>query len=246
MAQLTNTEIKYFIKADEPRFRWLTTNSYIKLKESELLSNISAHSQGKVLEIGCGEGANFLNLDSNHDFGVGIDLFYDKIRFAADNNKKIKFLCADAIKLPFTDDSFDLVFCRDVLHHMETKEEAIKEMFRVCKKGKKIVLLEANGRNVFWKLFATLIKAEEKVKKNKIELYNGIITKGFSDKCSNVEIGLVHSCTFSKLLAHYKFGWQALGESKIAKKIMENLEKLSKKYSNKNNWAYIFCVITKK
>lgn len=42
---------------------------------------------------------------------------------------------ADILELPFKDDEFDFVFCNHVLEHIEDDTKAMKELFRVLKKG---------------------------------------------------------------------------------------------------------------
>ncbi|MCH2226087.1 MAG: class I SAM-dependent methyltransferase [Crocinitomicaceae bacterium] len=42
---------------------------------------------------------------------------------------------ADICKLPFEDESFDYVFCNHVLEHIPDDTQAMKELFRVMKKG---------------------------------------------------------------------------------------------------------------
>jgi ubiquinone/menaquinone biosynthesis C-methylase UbiE len=47
----------------------------------------------------------------------------------------LDFVCADALHLPFDDNSFDFVFTRYCLHHLSSAMEGLKEMKRVCKPG---------------------------------------------------------------------------------------------------------------
>ena len=47
---------------------------------------------------------------------------------------------ADICDLPFTDDSFDLLLCNHVLEHIPDDQKAMKEIFRVLKKGGTAVL----------------------------------------------------------------------------------------------------------
>ena len=58
---------------------------------------------------------------------------------------------ADAGNLPFSDDSFDIVFANGVLHHTENTESAIDEMYRVVKPGGKcIVMLYSRHSASYW------------------------------------------------------------------------------------------------
>ncbi|MGV8914598.1 MAG: class I SAM-dependent methyltransferase [Kaistella sp.] len=42
---------------------------------------------------------------------------------------------ADILDLPFKDESFDIVFCNHVLEHIEDDTKAIRELYRVMRKG---------------------------------------------------------------------------------------------------------------
>ena len=37
------------------------------------------------------------------------------------------------LQIPFRDEMFDVVLCRDVLHHVVDKSEAVGELIRVCR-----------------------------------------------------------------------------------------------------------------
>ncbi len=49
---------------------------------------------------------------------------------------------ANAETLPFTDESFDVVYCRSSLHHFADPHRAVAEMVRVCRSGGRIVLVD--------------------------------------------------------------------------------------------------------
>lgn len=49
---------------------------------------------------------------------------------------------ANAESLPFTDESFDVVYCRSSLHHFADPHRAVAEMVRVCRKGGRLVLVD--------------------------------------------------------------------------------------------------------
>ncbi len=90
----------------------------------------------KVLEIGCGEGVFLYNL-KDHLEGkdvTGIDIDPDEIETAKKNVGFAKLSTASGDHLPFEDKSFDLVFCCEVLEHVEDPEKVLKEMKRVSSK----------------------------------------------------------------------------------------------------------------
>lgn len=91
----------------------------------------------KIADIGCGEG--FISSMLWHNF-ADIQLFaldYDAQAIAkAKQNapKEIHFLQGDIYSLPFADKSFDVVFCLEVLEHLQMPEKALAELCRVTDK----------------------------------------------------------------------------------------------------------------
>lgn len=59
---------------------------------------------------------------------------------------------ADAVALPFADSAFDLVFCWELLHHVEEPWRALREMARVSRKS--VVFFEPNPLNLAQFLFS--------------------------------------------------------------------------------------------
>ena len=53
----------------------------------------------------------------------------------ADLDSPIADVKADITNLPFDDNSFDVIFCNHVLEHIPDDTKAMKELFRVMKKG---------------------------------------------------------------------------------------------------------------
>ncbi|MBA3513309.1 MAG: class I SAM-dependent methyltransferase [Pyrinomonadaceae bacterium] len=105
-----------------------------------------ASAQGlKVLEIGCGlgtDGAQFAGAGAEY---TGIDLTDAAIELAQKRfelfNLPGKFQTADAEKLDFADNSFDLVYSHGVLHHTPDAERAVREIYRVLRPGGRVVVM---------------------------------------------------------------------------------------------------------
>jgi SAM-dependent methyltransferase len=110
-----------------------------------------ADAQGlKVLEIGCGlgtDGAQFAKAGADY---TGIDLTDAAIELARKRFELFglngKFQVADAEKLNFPDESFDVVYSHGVLHHTPDINAAVREIHRVLKPGgRAIVMLYHRG-----------------------------------------------------------------------------------------------------
>ena len=108
-------------------------------------NRVNINPEGTMLDLGCGEG--------RHIFGVmekfpdlkcigldphieSLDKAFEGLKFLESiSNTKTNFLSGSAYSLPFSDDSFDLVVCSEVLEHLHYYKDAIKEINRVLKPG---------------------------------------------------------------------------------------------------------------
>lgn len=96
-----------------------------------------------VLDIGCGSGGITVSLFN--DYGaqkvVGIDVETDVCDVALERvetlrlQRHIDILKVEPGHFPFDDATFDIVFSKDSIVHIEEKEALSKEIFRVLKKG---------------------------------------------------------------------------------------------------------------
>jgi len=107
------------------------------------LNKIHLLPNSKVLDVGCGEGRHiFGSLHEYRDvFCIGLDQdipSLDKCKEGLEFFKELDsgatvFLQGSVYKLPFEDNSFDLVICAEVLEHLEDYHAAIDEIYRVLK-----------------------------------------------------------------------------------------------------------------
>lgn len=87
----------------------------------------------KILDIGCGTGASIEELGK---FGraYGMDVSKTAVGYCYERN--LSSVClADAARLPYGDERFDLVVSVDVLEHVTDDVGALREIYRVAKPG---------------------------------------------------------------------------------------------------------------
>jgi SAM-dependent methyltransferase len=97
----------------------------------------------RTLDCGCGTGHN-LALLRRFGSAAGIDLTLSGLRYAAARGDR-QVAQASAARLPFADETFDLVTSFDVIYSLpdEVERAAVAEMFRVLKPGGHLVLSAA-------------------------------------------------------------------------------------------------------
>jgi len=93
----------------------------------------------RVLEIGVGMGADYLEWLKAGAVATGVDLSSASLERAQQRCKMAGYVSdqvvADAERLPFPDDSFDIVYSYGVMHHSPDPAQCVREARRVLKPG---------------------------------------------------------------------------------------------------------------
>ncbi|MBW3014561.1 class I SAM-dependent methyltransferase [Candidatus Woesearchaeota archaeon] len=114
------------------------SGSSYKLTCIDIFKNAKLNS-GKILDIGCGFGGLIKNIHQQKpSFSfVGIDLSKAMLSMARKFCKGIdvKFYQKEADKTGFKSESFDLIVCKDTIHHFKNPVTILKEMYRLLRKG---------------------------------------------------------------------------------------------------------------
>jgi SAM-dependent methyltransferase len=87
----------------------------------------------RILDVGCGTGANLLLLSKYGD-AEGVDVSEDALAFCRERGLSDVKLGAGE-ELPYDDNTFDLVTAFDVVEHMDDDLAGLSEMFRVLRPG---------------------------------------------------------------------------------------------------------------
>ena len=110
---------------------------------SDLVSRLQEKKYNNILEIACGTGrvTKHLATSVKHDTITATDLNQDMIEIAKGivKNEKIRWQQADALELPFDDNSFDLVVIQFGVMFFPDRQKGINEAYRVLKPGGKLI-----------------------------------------------------------------------------------------------------------
>ncbi len=91
-----------------------------------------------ILDIGVGDGKNIRNITDNGLFIVGVDFSKEALKLCKNEKEcHVMLVCADAVKLPFINESFDIIYLHHILGHMILKQRIslITETTRILKTG---------------------------------------------------------------------------------------------------------------
>ena len=108
-----------------------------------------------ILDVGCGNGF-FTRPLAKWAKCTALDFSQRMLELNPVDAVKV---CGDVLSMPFADDSFDLVFCSNLLHHVSDPAAAVLEMTRVS--SRYVVLSEPNRNNPLMFAFG-LIKSVER------------------------------------------------------------------------------------
>ncbi len=147
----TNTQV-----FDEIAESWYRVRHWPLLRDE--LDGLAARWQGgKLLNVGCAHGPDFLSFRQGFEL-YGVDsspaMLRQGIRYSAKFRFYVKFTAADALFLPFPDNSFDWAISVATYHHIKGSEErkrAFEELKRIIKPQGEAFLTVWNRRQPrFW------------------------------------------------------------------------------------------------
>ena len=92
----------------------------------------AAGSPLRILDVGCGTGAN-IEMLASYGEAEGVDVSDDALEFCRKKGLKVQKGLAES--LPYGDEAFDLTTALDVVEHLDDDVAGLKEMFRVTRRG---------------------------------------------------------------------------------------------------------------
>lgn len=114
------------------------------LTNASFLEFVDIKEADKVLELGSGLGILAEEISHRLTTGrvTGIEISSDQIAKCPPENEKLKFICGNALDLPFEENTFDTVYCRYILEHVPDPFRVLMEAKRVLQPGGMLYIQE--------------------------------------------------------------------------------------------------------
>ncbi|KAM7267060.1 hypothetical protein ACFE04_009226 [Oxalis oulophora] len=113
----------------------------------EFVANLDLKPGQKVLDVGCGIGGGDFYMAENFDVDVvGIDLSVNMISFALERaiglKCSVEFEVADCTTKEYPDETFDVIYSRDTILHIQDKPSLFKTFYKWLKPGGKVLITD--------------------------------------------------------------------------------------------------------
>lgn len=153
--------------------------------------DLNFKSNHVLLDVGCGDGEFTKYLTKLYKLktkGIDVDISQN---WDYGTNANIQFEKGSIYELPFENNTFDYVFLKDILHHIDEPKhdsaqfkKAFNEIKRVCKPNGRIIILEANRYNPLFYPHMVILEGHDHLRYNKLmnlikESFNDYATKSF-------------------------------------------------------------------
>ena len=107
-----------------------STRAALQLKDGE-----------KVLDLGAGTGVSTQELSRSGAYVVGADISLGMLGVGRRTRPTVPLVAADALALPFPDETFDAVTASFLIRNVANTPAALRELARVTKTGGRMVII---------------------------------------------------------------------------------------------------------
>ena len=113
---------------------------------AEMISHVESGST-RILDLGCGTGFFLAELEEKHPGSIGLDISHEMLRVSEQYVPGVRLITADAEKLPFKPNVFDVVFCKGSLHHTRDHVAFLANCREVLQAGGRLIMSEPCNDN---------------------------------------------------------------------------------------------------
>jgi SAM-dependent methyltransferase len=223
--------------ANYPQYCRAQTSTYLWETYDRRLADITALrlSGLRVLEVGCGIGADLHWLALQGARAVGIDVKSEWVAAAKALSEHVtRELAPVAVDIRRTNlldmpesETFDLIYMKDTFHHLEPRAEIVRKLASLLSPDGAIVIIEPNAWNVLIQLkmfrirgFRTVVEKIDTATGERFQYGNERLVSGAALRRLFRDVGIVGSTRLLRLVP------TALSENRIAVALGRKLESM--------------------
>ena len=152
------------------RYDHPVVTAFVDQRLDWLERHVPLRSLGSALEVGCGDGfASYAVAKRIPGLEAGD---FSQLQLDLNPLPKEQLHLLDAENLQFADNSYDLVYAWEVLHHLNDPKKAVREMLRVSKKW--VVIFEPNRDHILQFAFGAAVKHERGILRSSRNYLRGL------------------------------------------------------------------------
>jgi ubiquinone/menaquinone biosynthesis C-methylase UbiE len=150
-------------------------SSYLRWMQKKLVSLLELGKNPRFLHLSCGIGwavryAASLADGQGEFYGIDISSkMIAKAEASSADYRNVHFRKANAEKLPFDNDFFDLIVCSNSFHHYFNPDNVLREVHRVLKPRGRIYIVDVTADGLITRLLDKLAK---KMEPDHVKLYS--------------------------------------------------------------------------
>lgn len=140
--------VDYYQKGIKKNFLQRIWHTHKIATARKIISNLKFEN---FLDVGCASGYMLDKISKAYPNAkyFGVDVYDKAIISAKKNYPNLNFKIASADKLPFANNTFDLIICYETIEHLENPRKALQEFRRVIKDGGSLILAMDSGNPLF-------------------------------------------------------------------------------------------------
>lgn len=130
-----------------------------KFIKKKAVKSLDIKQNLKILDLCCGTGDLAGIIQKNHPENeiTGIDFSSKMLEIAKRKNKNIKFIEAQAEKIPFKDNCFDIILMSFGLRNIKDIDSSIEEIYRVLEYKGKFLHLDFGNKTLTSRIYDTIL-----------------------------------------------------------------------------------------
>lgn len=156
------TERKIAIRAladrTAPKFaRWRERNSYFHDEDERYTRFLATAQNGRVLDLGCGNGDLLASLAPDH--GIGVDFSEKAVEVARTRHPELEFIVGDVEDfnvLAGLDGPFDLILLSDTIGELEDVQSTFSNLHMLCHPETRVII---GYHSQYWGPFLKTVEA---------------------------------------------------------------------------------------